>query len=166
MKISITITFILCMLFAFKIDAQEYKNYFVKVKTDSLGTHKGILEKIDSNGLTINEHGKSVAINAINIISIRLKKDSFKIGQGLLYGTLCGAAMGSTAFLGDLSDDTQLFILASVTSAGVVAGVGYGAACEILANKMMLKINKDASLFANEYQKLEKYSKAYYYAYK
>lgn len=159
--ITILIVLITC-LFVNEIRSQEYMNYYVKVRTDSLGPHKGILEQINSEGLTVNYHGKSVVIKAQNIVSIRLKKNSFTTAQGLLYGTICGAAIGSTAFLGDLPDDSQLFILASVTSAGVVAGVGYGLACEILANKMMLRIDKDTSLFASEYQKLEKYSKAYY----
>ncbi len=161
-KIIATIIILVTCLFVNESRSQEYINYQVKVRTDSLGTHKGILEKINSEGLTVIDHGKSVVIKAQNIVSIRLKKNSFTTAQGLLYGTICGAAIGSTAFLSDLPDDSQLTILATITSAGVVAGVGYGLACEILANKMMLRINKDTSLFANEYQKLEKYSKAYY----
>jgi len=161
-KIIASLIVLATCLFVSESRSQEFNNYQVKVRTDSLGTHKGILEQIDSEGLTVNHRGIPVVIKAQHIVSIRLKRNSFTTAQGLLYGTICGAAIGSTAFLGDLPDDSQLFILASVTSAGVVAGVGYGLACEILANKMMLRINKDTVVFANEYQKLEKYSKAYY----
>ncbi|QNR83012.1 hypothetical protein H9N25_13605 [Pedobacter riviphilus] len=161
-KIIASLVVLATCLFVNRSSAQEFNHYQVKVKTDSLGTHKGILAQINSEGLTLDLDGKSVVIKARHIMSIRLKKNSFTTAQGLLYGTICGAAIGSMAFLGDLPDDSRLFILASVTSAGMVAGVGYGLASEILANKMTLKINKDASLFANEYHKLEKYSKAYY----
>lgn len=164
----ITIVTVLIVFFACLIvkesKAQEFINYQVKVVTDSLGTQKGTLEKISAEGVAINDgYGNYLIIKAKNIISIRLKKKGTTTSQGLLYGTVSGAAIGSLAFLDNgIASNDQLVGFLAITTLGAVVGTTYGLIAELRSNKLMLRINKNPQVFASEYQKLEKYSKAYY----
>lgn len=163
-KVIAVLVFFFAYLIVKESKAQEFINYQVKVVTDSLGTQKGTLEKISPDGVAVNDgYGNYLIIKSKNIISIRLKKKGTTTAQGLLYGTVSGAAIGSLAFTNsELTSNGQLVGFLAITSLGAVVGTTYGLIAELRSNKLMLRINKNPKIFASEYKKLEKYSKAFY----
>lgn len=178
MKFSLITLICVVSLFSVQIKAQktnvENKTYKVWVtKTDHSKIVKGTLHNVEQESISVFDNRSDIAvINASDIETIKIRKKG-KVGNGILLGTLAGAAAGGIGGLvsGDDPDTTKdLLIIGTVTFEGTKAsekavgaasilGISGGIVGAIIASKKeKFHVKGDVLKYQSIIDKLKTYS--------
>lgn len=150
-----------CFLMTASLKAQK-GDYEVKVVSVHMQNVKGMLQKVNKDGLAILDYrGNYFIFKAEDIVKIKVKKRGLSLmrsaGTGALAGALTAAAILSIENENISSDSYRIAAWATVI--GVTAGTITGLIAEAVNVKHNLYINRSPKLFERNYKKLEQYIK-------
>jgi hypothetical protein len=144
-------------------NAQQKKRYDYEVKIISahMQNVKGILQKVSSEGLAIQDYrGNYLMFKAADMVKVKVRKRNFTIGEataaGALTGVVIGAGIAALDPEGQAANETLKLsgvIVVCTTAAGFITGV----IAEVANTKLIINVGQDPERFAKRYKELEPY---------